>query len=445
MNWKEKIRASFEKNAAELFRTRQGQEEISLCLEGEQSEFVRFNKSQVRQATSVEQAEVTLTLQTPLKLTKVTFPMTGDLQEDRRRFLLQAGRARQELEKLPDNPYPLVMPEAAQSDMDKKAETPTSEFIIKKVSSEARGDDFVGYIATGPVMRAVINSKGTSHWYSIDNYFVDYSLYNGSKAVKGLVSGQSWDDKLWSTSLCESRNFLHLMEKPVRNISRGEYRVYLAPAAVAEILALVNWGGFSFSAHKQGQSGLRLLYEGKRDFSEKLSVRANYELGFSPRFSPLGEVAPHQISLISQGKGESQMVSAKSASEYGVTSNGAGDSEQVHSMELLPGHLQRSDILKELQTGLYLSNLHYCNWSDLMSARVTGMTRFSCFWVERGEIVAPIKDLRFDVSLYDVWGPQLIAHTDFQEDSVNTSTYGSRPIGGYKVSGQLIEGFKFTL
>src|SRR5690606_1677635 len=108
----------------------------------------------------------TLTLQTSKKLTKVTFPMTGDLQEDRRRFLLHAGRARQELEKLPDNPYPLFMPESAQSHVDVEAETPTSEFIINKVSQDAHNDDFVGYTASGPVLRAVINSKGTAHWYS---------------------------------------------------------------------------------------------------------------------------------------------------------------------------------------------------------------------------------------------------------------------------------------
>ena len=31
------------------------------------------------------------------------------------------------------------------------------------------------------------------------------------------------------------------------------------------------------------------------------------------------------------------------------------------------------------------------------------MTRYACFWVEGGEVVGPIKDMRWDESLYDAW------------------------------------------
>ena len=31
-------------------------------------------------------------------------------------------------------------------------------------------------------------------------------------------------------------------------------------------------------------------------------------------------------------------------------------------------------------------NLHYLNWSDNIGGRITGMTRYACFWVENGEI-----------------------------------------------------------
>lgn len=114
-------------------------------------------------------------------------------------------------------------------------------------------------------------------------------------------------------------------------------------------------------------------------------------------------------------------------------------------MEILPGTLRREDILKELGTGLYLSNLHYLNWSDRLNARITGMTRYACFWVENGEIVAPIEDLRFDESLYDCLGANLLNITDFEEVDPMVSTYESRAFGGKKVPGMLIKDFKFTL
>jgi len=117
----------------------------------------------------------------------------------------------------------------------------------------------------------------------------------------------------------------------------------------------------------------------------------------------------------------------------------------LRSPEILPGTLPAADILKALDTGLYLSNLHYLNWSDRPTGRITGMTRYACFWVENGEIVAPIENLRFDESLYQCLGDHLIAITDFQEFIPEVNTYDYRDPGGMRVPGILTEGFTYTL
>lgn len=102
-------------------------------------------------------------------------------------------------------------------------------------------------------------------------------------------------------------------------------------------------------------------------------------------------------------------------------------------------------ILACLDTGLYLSNLHYLNWSDRPTARVTGMTRYACFWVEGGEIFAPIAHLRFDESLYRCWGDNLIALTNGLEFIPDVDTYGSRQLGGSWAPGLLVQDFTYTL
>jgi predicted Zn-dependent protease len=109
------------------------------------------------------------------------------------------------------------------------------------------------------------------------------------------------------------------------------------------------------------------------------------------------------------------------------------------------GNLKAGAILKTLDTGLYLSNLHYLNWSDQIKGRITGMTRHACFWVENGELVAPIENLRFDESLYNFWGDNLQSLTDFQELITATGTYEKRQIGGYLAPGMLVDNFCFTL
>ena len=96
-------------------------------------------------------------------------------------------------------------------------------------------------------------------------------------------------------------------------------------------------------------------------------------------------------------------------------------------------------------TGLYIGNLHYLNWSDPDNAGITGMTRYACFWVEDGEMVAPIRDLRFDDSLYRIFGSELEALTREAETRMNVDTYGRRSLGGGRIPGALVGRFRFTL
>ncbi|NJK60636.1 MAG: hypothetical protein HC918_10890 [Oscillatoriales cyanobacterium SM2_1_8] len=101
--------------------------------------------------------------------------------------------------------------------------------------------------------------------------------------------------------------------------------------------------------------------------------------------------------------------------------------------------------MAQLGTGLYLSNLHYLNWSDGPTGRMTGMTRFACFWVEDGELVAPIERLRFDDSFYRFWGEDLVAVGRELTFVPNTDTYERRSPGGMGVPGMLCRRLAFTL
>jgi predicted Zn-dependent protease len=73
------------------------------------------------------------------------------------------------------------------------------------------------------------------------------------------------------------------------------------------------------------------------------------------------------------------------------------------------------------------------------------MTRFACFFVENGKIIAPIEDLRFDESLYDVFGDNLLNITDFNQIIPNVGSYVTRSLGGKSVPGIMVKDFNFTL
>ena len=110
-----------------------------------------------------------------------------------------------------------------------------------------------------------------------------------------------------------------------------------------------------------------------------------------------------------------------------------------------PGSLKEQDVLKSLDKGIYLSNLHYLNWSDNLGGRVTGMTRYACFWVENGEFVAPIENMRFDDSIYNFFGSNLESVGSQLEFIPSVGSYSSRSIGGNMCPGILLDSFRLTL
>jgi predicted Zn-dependent protease len=73
------------------------------------------------------------------------------------------------------------------------------------------------------------------------------------------------------------------------------------------------------------------------------------------------------------------------------------------------------------------------------------MTRFATFWVEGGEIAQPIEVMRFDDSLYDLFGDRLEALSAERETVLSNDTYGERKAESRLVPGALLKELRFTL
>jgi predicted Zn-dependent protease len=201
----------------------------------------------------------------------------------------------------------------------------------------------------------------------------------------------------------------------------------------------------SESSLQQGNSALGLLQRDEKHLASAFTLKENFGRGLVPRFNELGEIAPTELPIITDGRLVNTLVSSRTAKEYGKVANGASSGEYLRSPEVSPGNLANGDILQTLDTGLYVSNLHYLNWSDRPTGRITGMTRYACFWVEKGEIVAPIENLRFDESLYRCFGENLVSLTQSQDFVPEVGTYDHRQLGGTWVPGMLVEEFTYTL
>jgi len=438
--------AIFDRLVDALLSDLQPSEQAKLELTGEQSQFVRFNNARVRQAGCIIDGELSLTLMGDRRNAYRSFPFTGNWETDWQQAHLALAELRQEVPQLPEDPY-LVLPEGnATSNEVHTGKLLLPEQVTAAILPEVEGLDFTGIYGAGSQIRAFADSAGQKHWFATESFALDYSLFTADgQAVKGTFAGNQWDAGAYAVKLANSKQQLERLARSPKAVPKGQYRTYLAPAAVADLLGMFSWGGVSESALQRGDSALAMMQRGEKKLSAHFTLTENFQHGLVPRFNDWGEIAPMALPLIHQGKLVNTLVNSRTAKEYGKTANGANGGESLRSPDLSPGNLPATEILQTLDTGLYLSNLHYLNWSDRPTGRVTGMTRYACFWVENGEIVAPIENLRFDESLYRCFGENLVALTQFQEFIPEVGTYDLRSLGGVWAPGILVEGFTYTL
>lgn len=426
-------------------------ESMTLQLAAEHQDYLRFNQTRVRQMTQVEQIRLSMRFQSEGRRVAFSLDLTSDLQTDTLSLLSLLERAREETKALPEDPFLSPLQNHGEHHEDHPGTLPRlSELLEAMGCYEAKKLDLAGLYAGGSLFRATTNSEGLCQSFSSVSFFLDYSLFTlnvagENKAVKGLYAGRSWSTAAFHEDITTSAAQLKVLGTPSKRLEPGRYRVFFSPKAVDALIGMFSWGGVSYAAYRQGESALQKLMDGEVRLSPHFRLEEDFGLSLTPRFNSLGEIAPTSLPIIADGEVKNLLISSRTAREYGITGNHADAAEALRSPVMAPGNLASKDILRRLGTGLYLSNLHYLNWSDRFNARFTGMTRYACFWVEDGQIVAPIQDLRFDESLFTLFGSALESVTDRAEIIMATDTYNQRALGGTKVPGILVDGVRFTL
>jgi len=423
-----------------------GSETLLAGFCGETSDFVRFNHARVRQAGSVMQASVRLTLIDQGRRLQTTLTVAFDPETDHAAVRAAVQTMRSELSSLPPDPLLLFATEVANSRHERPGRLPEAEEALDCVIAAAGDADLVGIFASGPVYRGFANSLGQRNWHRVDSFQLDWSVYlAGDKAVKSTYASDTWNPHELSRRIASARQQLGFLGGAARAIEPGQYRAYLAPAAMDELISMLSWDGVSARSQVTHQSTLRQLVGGESALSERISLRENTAQGLAPSFDDSGFARPPQVELITDGRHASALVSARTAKEYDLNANGANDEESMQSADLDGGTLPMSEALAALDTGILVANLWYLNFSDRSSCRITGMTRFATFWVEGGRIAAPLNVMRFDDSIYRMLGTELQALTREREWIQSRNTYGQRSVESSRVPGALLSGLMLTL
>ena len=429
-----------------LLNNLQNGEDLKLTIGGENSQFVRFSQSKVRQSGLVDDASLSIVLIKDERTCSGSFTLTGNISTDEATAMEELNRLRDEVGTLPKDPF-VVMPEDTGSSREEyNGSLLNEEEAVSALSPAMQGVDLAGIWASGRIFTGNANSAGQKHWFATDTFSLDYSLITpDERMVKGTFAGSHWDQSEYENNMAKSIAKLRMMEKPGKKIKPGVYRTYIAPAGVADIVGMFSWGGVGEASIQQGDSSLCKMRQNNVKMSPCFTLSEDFTSGIVPRFNSNGELAPEKLDLILAGSLKNTLVSSRTAKEYGVQSNFAGEGESLRSPVLSPGDLNEDEVVQKIDNGIYLSNLHYLNWSDRPGGRITGMTRYACFWVENGEVIAPIENMRFDDSIYNFFGENLEAVTDKAHLHPAVETYDGREMGGVSCPGILLKSFELTL
>ena len=319
-----------------------------------------------------------------------------------------------------------------------------------RCSAPATGLDLVGIYAGGPVCRGFANSLGQRNWHEATSFNLQWSLYHrADKAVKSALSGFAWDARGVRRARWRRRaDALALIAQPPKSLAPGEYRAYLAPAAMEEIVGLLCWGGFSGRALATRQSaavadaGARRRRGSTRASSIAEAIADGVAPGVPGRgLRPSGARAADRRGAARRLAGlAAHRARVRARRERRQRRRGAGVARDGRRRRS-----PRADALAALGTGLCVGNLWYLNYSDRPACRMTGMTRFATFWVEDGRIVAPVDVLRFDDTIYRMLGENLEALTARPSCCSRPGPTASGSWRSMRLPGALLSELAFTL
>lgn len=421
-----------------------GREVFTASFHGEDSDFVRFNRSAVRQAGSVAQRSLTIDLIEGRRHATGTLRLSGGA-DDRGRIAGFVEELREIRRQLPEDPYLIYSTDGPSSERRGKGVLPARDEVVEAVVAAGAGRDLVGIYAAGATYSGFANSFGQRNWHENQSFNLDWSFHqDGDRAVKASHAGFEWRSRDFERKIQAASEQLAVLARPPRRLPPGRHRVFLAPAALCEILQLLGWGGFGLRAHRTKTTPLLRMVEDGLRLHPGVRIAERPASGIAPDFQEAGFRRADEVVLIDRGAYRDCLVSPRSAEEFGVRQNGASATEMPVALDMAPGEIDPDGVLAALHTGIYVSNLWYLNFSDRAACRTTGMTRFATFWVENGTIQEPLSVMRFDESVYRILGDRLVGLTREPELLLDPGSYEQRSTDSARLPGVLVDDFTFT-
>ena len=216
------------------------EETLLASFYAESSSFVRFNQGKIRQPGSVNQSELTLELIHGQRHLSASFSVSQNETTDQASVRETIENLRASLPSIPEDPHLLYATDVQSSETTETGKLPDAQALTESILTAGEGLDFVGILAHGSISFGFANSLGQRNWFKRDNFNFDWSVYSHEdKAIKSGYSGFQWDTNVLKAKFDHARKYLDVLKRPAKTIEPGEYKVFLTPSALGEVLGLL--------------------------------------------------------------------------------------------------------------------------------------------------------------------------------------------------------------
>lgn len=232
-----------------------------------------------------------------------------------------------------------------------------------------------------------------------------------------------------------------LSRHPVE-LEPGAYTVLLEEDAAADLLEYAIYAGFNGADYNDGISFLagRL---GEQLVGENVTI---HDDPLDPDMLACafdGEGVPkRRLTLIENGIARAVAHNSYTAKAAGTVSTGHAQpapspqgAKPTH-LRMETGTKSKAELLRGIERGILVTRFHYTNLAEPLTATITGMTRDGTFWVENGEIVRPLKNMRFTSSALEALR---MVQGISRESKLVAGYYGST-----RAPALVVDGFRFS-
>lgn len=365
----------------------------------------RFANNHVHQNVFEDNAQVSIRAVLGKRIgVAATNRLDEDSLADCARLAVESARHAPADDDFPGLPAPVPVVEADRfrdvtRHLDAVSRAESARSIIAQ--SASRGLVAAGSVSAADSVLAVANSLGVDAAMPFSQVKATVLSMSGSGGSGWASFAGSDGSALSAVAMGDQAASLAERTANPRSLDPGRYTVVLAPEAVAELLAMLAYTGFSAKSVEEGSSFMS-GHLGERIMSEAITIAddALGQDGMGPTFDFEGMPKQPTV-LVDRGTIVGPVTDSYWAARTGRPNTGHAlpapnaFGPLTLDLEMSPGDTSLDEMIAGVERGVYVTRFHYVNVEDPVQAVLTGMTRDGTFLIESGRLTAPLKNQRF--------------------------------------------------